>query len=101
MSGILEVKTHSSDEGAMLVSITHATVPPFCIENRSNDHILRFVQDDADAVVFELPPMSSASYTWDSPLGKKKLRAVVIPVEKSKNYQLDAQLKQERDDEIH
>jgi len=99
MCGILEVKTHSSDEGAMLVSITHATVPPFCIENRSNDHILRFVQDDADAVVFELPPMSTASYTWDSPLGKKKLRAVVIPVEKSKNYQLDAQLKQERDDE--
>lgn len=50
MCGILEVKAHSSDGGAMVVSISHAATPPFRIENRSNTHFLQFVQDDDDAV---------------------------------------------------
>ena len=100
MCGILEAKVHNSAEGSMLISITHAHVPPYCIENRSSDHYIRFVQNDDNAVVFELPPMSCASYTWDSPLGKKKLRAVVIPKKKSKTHQLDEALERERDDEV-
>ena len=58
MCGVIEAKVHSSD-GASVVSVTHATVPPFRIENRSSDHHLQFVQDHDDAVVFELPPMST------------------------------------------
>lgn len=50
MCGILEVKAHSSDGGAMVVSISHAATPPFRIENRSNTHFLQLVQDDDDAV---------------------------------------------------
>lgn len=61
MCGILEAKVHTSDGGSILMSLTHAAVQPFRIENRSNDHYLRFVQDDAQAVVFELPPMNSES----------------------------------------
>lgn len=38
----------------------------------------------------------SCAYTWDSPLGKKKLRAVVIAKECTKATQLDAALKHER-----
>ncbi len=79
MCGILESKVHSSCGGSIVVSITHAPVPPFRIENRSSSHHIQFIQDDDDAVVFELPPMHSCAYTWDSPLGKKKLRAVVVP----------------------
>jgi len=79
MCGILESKVHSSDGGSIVVSIAHAPVPPFRIENRSSSHQIQFIQDDDDAVVFELPPMHSCAYTWDSPLGKKKLRAVVVP----------------------
>ena len=100
MCGILEAKVQNSAEGAKLISITHAHVPPYCIENRSSDHYIRFVQNDDNAVVFELPPMSSTQYTWDSPLGKKKLRAVVIPKEKSKSHQLDEALERERDYEV-
>ena len=100
MCGILEAKVHKSAEGAMLISITHAHVPPYCIENRTSDHYIRFVQNDDNAVVFELPPMSCASYTSDSPLGKKKLRAVVIPKKKSKSHQLNEALERERDDEV-
>jgi len=99
MCGILEAKVHSSDGGTLLVPITHAPVPPFLIENRSNHQYLRFVQDDADAVVFELPPMHSCAYTWDSPLAKKKLRALVISKAESKSYQLEEILKVERNDE--
>lgn len=78
MCGIVEAKVQVSN-GARVVSIIHASIPPFRIENRSNDHILRFVQDDDDAVVFELPPMHSCGYCWDSPHGKKSLRAIVVP----------------------
>lgn len=99
MCGILEAKVHTSDGNAVLVSITHATVPPFRIENRSSDQYIRFVQDDSEAVVFELAPMSSATYAWDSPLGKKKLRAVVIRASESKSIQLDETLKRERDEQ--
>lgn len=78
MCGVLEAKVHVSD-GTRIVSITHASVPPFRIENRSNDHTLQFVQNDDDAIVFELPPMHSCGYTWDCPHGKLSLRAVVVP----------------------
>lgn len=78
MCGIVEAKIQISD-GARVVSLIHASIPPFRIENRSNDHILQFVQDDDDAVVFELLPMHSCGYCWDSPHGNKSLRAVVIP----------------------
>ena len=88
MVGILEAKVHSSDGGSIVVSIAHAPVPPFRIENRSNTHCVQFVQDDEDAVVFELPPMHSCGYTWDSPLGKKRLRAVVVPKVQMKNHHL-------------
>ena len=64
MCGILEAKTHSSDGGSMVISISHAANPPFFIENRSNTHFLQFAQDDDDATVFELPPMHSCGYTW-------------------------------------
>ena len=76
--GIVEAKLQITD-GTRVVSIIHASIPPFRIENRSNDHVLQFVQDDDDAVVFELPPMHSCGYCWDSPQGKKILRAVVFP----------------------
>ncbi len=59
MCGIMEAKVHSSEGGTLLTSISHCDVPPFRIENRSSDHYLRFCQDDAEAVVFELPPMST------------------------------------------
>ena len=84
MCGILQVKVHLSD-GTRVVSITHATVPPYRIENRSNDHTLRFVQNDSDAIVFELPPMHSCGYTWDSPHGRLSLRAVVVPKRRRSN----------------
>ncbi|KAL7543622.1 LOW QUALITY PROTEIN: hypothetical protein ACHAXR_013206 [Thalassiosira sp. AJA248-18] len=124
MCGILEAKVHTSDTGSMLVSLSHAAgmsfhisvanllcnhphlllthsryllqVAPFIIENRSSAHYLRFAQDDADAVVFEVPPMFSCAYTWDSPLGKKKLRAVVVPKAKTKDYQIEEALYLER-----
>lgn len=83
MCAIMEAKVHGYD-GARVVSITHATVPPFRIENRSNDHCIQFVQDDTSAVAFELPPMHSCGYTWDSPHGTKSLRAVVVPLSKSR-----------------
>lgn len=76
--GILEVKVHTSDGGSMVISISHAASPPFLIENRSNTHFIQFAQDDDDATVFELPPMHSCAYTWDSPLGNKRLRAIVV-----------------------
>jgi len=100
MCGILEGKVHASDGGSTVVSIAHAPVPPFRIENRSNIHCIQFVQDDSDGVVFELPPMHSCGYCWDSPLGKKRLRAVVIPKKKSKHYRLRLALKMERDRHI-
>ena len=100
MCGIVEAKVHRASTGSMLVSIVHAAVSPFIIENRSSTHHVRLVQDDAEAVVFELGPMSSCSYTWDSPLGKKKLRAVVIPKAKSKSYALDEALEKEREEEL-
>jgi hypothetical protein len=59
-------------------TISHAAVPPYRIENRSNTHFVRFAQHDDDAVVFELPPMHSCGYTWDNPHGKKRLRAEVV-----------------------
>ncbi len=59
-------------------TISHATVPPFRIENRSNTHHLRIAQYDDDAVVFELPPMHSCGYTWDNPHGRKRIRAEMI-----------------------
>jgi len=99
MCGILEAKIHSSDAGSILVSISHAEVPPYRIENRSSTQYIRFIQDDNEAVVFELPPMYSCAYTWDSPLGKKKLRAVAIPEAKSKEYQLEEALELERYEE--
>jgi hypothetical protein len=78
LCGIVESKLQITD-GARIVSIIHASLPPFRIENRSNDHVIQFVQDDDDAVVFELPPMHSCGYCWDSPQGRKSLRAVVFP----------------------
>lgn len=98
MCAILEAKVHNSDTGSMLASISHVRMPPFRIENRSLTHYLRFVQEDSEAVVFELPPMYSCAYTWDSPTDKKKLRAVVIPETESKQYLLNGLLKQERKD---
>ena len=80
LCGIVESKLQITG-GARVVSIIHASIPPFRIENRSNDHVLQFVQDDDDAVVFELPPMHSCGYCWDSPQGRKSLRAVVFPNE--------------------
>ena len=97
MCAIIEAKVHASDTGSRLVSIVHSEVAPFRIENRSSTHYIRFVQDDTEAVVFELPPMFSCAYTWDSPLGKKKLRAVVIPEASTRKYKLEAALKLERD----
>jgi hypothetical protein len=79
MCGILEVKVHNSDGGSKVISIAHAPNPPFQIENRSNTHFLQFAQEDDDATVFELPPMHSCGYTWDSPLGNKRLRVTVAP----------------------
>ena len=99
MCGILEAKVHASGTGSMLTSISHSEVPPFVIENRSSSHFLRFCQDDAQAVLFELPPMSSCAYTWDNPLGKKKLRATVVAESKTKAHQLENALKKERDAE--
>ena len=96
MCGIIEAKVHSSDGGSTVVSIAHAPVPPFQIENRSSTHYLQFVQDDDDAVVFELPPMYSCGYTWDSPFGKKRLRVVVIPKAQSRSHQVENAIKQER-----
>ena len=79
MCGILEANVHWSKAGSILTSISHADTPPYRIENRSQTHYLQLVQDDGEANVFELPPMHSCGYTWDSPLGKKKLRVAVIP----------------------
>ncbi|KAL7554677.1 hypothetical protein ACHAWF_018946 [Thalassiosira exigua] len=98
MCAILQAKVQDS-EGSMVVSISHAPVPPFRIENRSNTHFLRFAQDDAEAVVFELPPMMSCAYTWDSPMGKQRLRAVVIPKSKSKKVQVEEAFEIERENE--
>lgn len=56
MCGIVEARVHGSD-GAKVISVTHTSKPPYRLENRSNSHTLLFVQDDDDAVVFELPPM--------------------------------------------
>lgn len=78
MCGVLEVKSHTSDGGSMVASISHAANPPFRIENRSNTHFLQFAQDDDDAMVFELPPMHSCAYTWDNPFGIRRLRAAVV-----------------------
>ncbi|KAL7553819.1 hypothetical protein ACHAWF_017158 [Thalassiosira exigua] len=89
MCGIVEAKVHGKDE-ARVVSITHAVVPPFRIENRSNDHHLKLVQAAADADVFELPPMHSVGFTWDTPLGQKKLRAVVVSKTQSEGNVFDS-----------
>lgn len=84
MSGIVEAKVHQYD-GAKVASVTHVSVPPFRLENRSSDHVIQFVQDDDDAIVFELLPMHSCGFTWDNPHGKKSLRAVVIATEVAEN----------------
>ena len=47
------------------------------------------MQDDDQAVVFELAPMNSCAYTWDNPMGKKKLRVAVIPKSQSREYMLE------------
>mmetsp|Transcript_21012 Transcript_21012/g.34666 ORF Transcript_21012/g.34666 Transcript_21012/m.34666 type:complete len:1329 (+) Transcript_21012:3-3989(+) len=77
MVGIIDATVNRSGGSSLLCNISHAAVPPYRIENRSNTHHLRFAQDDDDAVVFELPPMHSCGYTWDNPHGKKRLRAEV------------------------
>jgi len=83
LCGIIEGKVHSSKEGSILTTISHADTPPFRIENRSQTHYLQISQDDEEADVFELPPMHSCGYTWDSPLGKRRLRVAVVPGRKS------------------
>lgn len=83
LCGIIEAKVHSTREGSILTSISHADTPPFRIENRSQTHYLQISQDDNEAEMFELPPMHSCGYTWDSPLGKKRLRVAVVPGRKS------------------
>ena len=83
LCGIIEAKVHSTTEGSILTSISHADTPPFRIENRSQTHHLQISQDDDEAEMFELPPMHSCGYTWDSPLGKKRLRVAVVPGRKS------------------
>jgi hypothetical protein len=67
------------------MGISHSSIPPYRIENRSASHYIKFVQDDDDAIVFELPPMHSCGFTWDSPLGTKELMAVVVPRTESKS----------------
>lgn len=79
LCGIIEAKVHWSKAGSVLTSITHVDTPPFRIENRSQTHYLQLAQDDDEANIIELPPMHSCGYTWDSPLGKKRLRVAVIP----------------------
>ena len=79
LCGIVEAKVHSSPTGSILTTIAHSDTPPFRIENRSQSHYLQFAQDDVEADIFELPPMHSCGYTWDSPLGKKRLRVAVLP----------------------
>jgi hypothetical protein len=78
LCGIVEAKVHWSNAGSILTSISHADTPPFRIENRSQTHHLQLCQDDDEAAIFELPPMHSCGYTWDSPLGKKRLRVAVV-----------------------
>jgi hypothetical protein len=80
MCGIVEAKVHQHD-GAKVASVTHVSVPPFQIENRSSDYTIQFVQDDDDAVMFELPPLHRCGFTWDNPHGRKALRAVLIAAE--------------------
>ena len=41
-------------------------------------HCINFSQNDKDCVVLELPPMTSTSYAYENPFGKKEVRAVVI-----------------------
>lgn len=83
LCGIVEAKVHWSKSGSILTSISHADTPPFRIENRSQTHYLQLSQDDDEADIFELPPMHSCGYTWDSPLGKKRLRVAVVPARRS------------------
>ena len=83
LCGIIEAKVHSSAEGSILTSISHFDTPPYRIENRSQTHYLQISQDDDEADIFELPPMHSCGYTWDSPLGKKRLRVAVVPGRRS------------------
>eukprot|EP00804_Cyclotella_cryptica_P012787 CCRYP_010547-RA/>CCRYP_010547-RA protein AED:0.05 eAED:0.05 QI:183/0.85/0.81/1/0.76/0.63/22/985/2990 len=85
MCAILQAKVHRSSFGSILMGISHSAIPPYRIENRSAYHYLHIVQDDDDGIVFELPPMHSCGYTWDSPLGKKELMAVVVPRTESKS----------------
>ena len=83
LCGIIEAKVHSSQGGSVLTSISHAHTPPFRIENRSQTHYLQVSQDDDEADIIELPPMHSCGYTWDSSLGKKRLRVAVVPGRRS------------------
>jgi hypothetical protein len=85
-------RDHASDKiidllGAENVQVKASTViklfqcerPPLRIENRSNEHVIRFVQDENPAGVWmELPPMTWCAYSWDDPLGKKVLRVQAL-----------------------
>ena len=99
MCGILEAKVHTSAGGSMLLSISHSAIPPYRIENRSLAHSIQFVQDDDDATIFELPPMHSCGYTWDSPLGKKELLAVIVSKTKKLKPEMSGDKNAKDDDE--
>ena len=86
-SGIVKVDVQLIGP-TIVTNVMLSPLSPFRIENRSSSQYIQFVQDDPNATVVELPPMSFCSFSWDNPNpnSKKKLRVVSVPRHRSREY---------------
>jgi len=57
---IIRVEPHEID-ACSVIKLTHCEIPPFRLENRSNEHFIQFSQDGEDTLQ-ELAPMTWCGY---------------------------------------
>ena len=77
---------HSKREATTFIEIEYKSQLPYRIENRSLKQYIHFSQNDGDCLILELPPMTSTSYAYENPFGKKEVRAVVIDEQSSREF---------------
>jgi len=64
-------------DASNIFTLLHCKSPPLRVENRSNEHFIRFVQSGED-IVTELAPMTWCGYYWDNPQGTKALKVAAL-----------------------